>query len=266
MLTDYYLLLQLNRKMDYYEQEDLWGGELTEKEQGRIETIHSLIPDDVRTILDAGCGDGRVSRTIKGMDRLVCFDSSVAALMNVKVDKLIASVEKIPVKSKAFDLVICSEVVEHLEIPVYLNTIKEIARTSSKYIILAVPNREQLSVGMADCPKCETRFHINYHHHSFTLEKLLKVFYPDYLLIKHAYCGESCVYYLSVLLWIKRNIAGVLAGKQRTVCPVCHHRLNPHGFKKENIISRICDILNNRIINNMDTGKSHIVCLYKRSN
>ena len=254
--------------MNYYEQEDLWGGELTQKEQDRIEKIHSLIPEEVRTILDAGCGDGRVSKKIKGMDRLVCFDLSVTALMNVKVDKLIASVEKIPVKSKSFDLVICSEIVEHLEKPVYLNTIKEIARTCSKYIILAVPNREQLSVGMIDCPKCKTRFHVNYHHHSFTLEKLLKAFYPDFLLIKHAYCGGNCVYYHPILLWIKRNIAGVRAEKQRTICPICHHKPNPHGIKKENIISRICDILNNRINNNLytGTGKSHIVCLYKRNN
>lgn len=259
------LILEQNKiKENYYKQEGLWGGDLSEKEKDRIQAIHRLIPGDIKTILDAGCGDGRIINPLAGRYKMVGFDYNITALRHVKTTKFIASIGKIPVRNKTFGLVICSEVIEHLEEPLYSYAIQEITRVSSKYIILAVPNDEQLSIGKSYCPKCKVYFHVNQHHHSFTLKKLSKIFLPDWTLSEYTYCGTDRLYYQPVLLFLKRKIGGIWTKTSTTVCPVCCQKLDPYGFAEVNSISMECDKRNNAIKDGMDTGKSHIVALYKR--
>jgi len=208
-VADYNNIVVLGQKAiikDYYEQENLWGGELSEKEKDRIQAIRRLIPNDVNTVLDAGCGDGRILNTLAANYKTIGFDTSTAALRHVKAKKFIADIVNIPVAHRAFDLVVCSEVIEHLQEPVCLNAIHELARVSSKYIILAVPNNEQLSIGTSYCPKCKVKFHVNHHYHSFTVKKLLKSFSPDFTLLKYIYCGTKRLNYHPILLFFKKYI------------------------------------------------------------
>jgi 2-polyprenyl-3-methyl-5-hydroxy-6-metoxy-1,4-benzoquinol methylase len=46
---------------EYYEQPSLWGNELTSLERERIQKTIEFIPEDVKSILDIGCGDGNFS-------------------------------------------------------------------------------------------------------------------------------------------------------------------------------------------------------------
>lgn len=99
-----------------------------------------------KTILDAGCGEGftmsllqaeGVRATMVGIDY---SDDAIAIARKTAPELAIskASIYELPYKKSSFDLVICSEVLEHLETPV--RAIAEISRVSKKYVLVSVPN------------------------------------------------------------------------------------------------------------------------------
>ncbi|MCL4354005.1 class I SAM-dependent methyltransferase [Patescibacteria group bacterium] len=100
----------------------------------------------IESVLDAGCGEGftlnklresRIGKTHEGIDY-----SKEAISLGKKVypDLHISqgNIYDLKYKSNSFDLVICSEVLEHLEDP--QKALKELVRVSKKYIVLSVPN------------------------------------------------------------------------------------------------------------------------------
>ncbi|MFC1566980.1 class I SAM-dependent methyltransferase [bacterium] len=97
-------------------------------------------------ILDAGCGEGLLLSHLKN-------DLSGRKIQAIDLDPLeietakknipfaecqTASIYELPFKNSEFDLVLCMEVLEHLDNPV--NALKELSRVSKKYCLLSVPN------------------------------------------------------------------------------------------------------------------------------
>lgn len=106
------------------------------------------IVDDLKpkTILDAGCGEGfTLARLQKeGIGKhLEGIDYSLNAIILGKKNYPFLSLKQgdiynLPYRNNSFDLVICSEVLEHLEHP--KKVLEEIVRVSKKYCLLSVPN------------------------------------------------------------------------------------------------------------------------------
>ncbi|OGH42339.1 MAG: hypothetical protein A3H79_01135 [Candidatus Levybacteria bacterium RIFCSPLOWO2_02_FULL_36_8b] len=110
-------------------------------------SLISLIkPLGIESILDAGCGEGftidklkenGIGKKIEGVEY-----SKDAILLGKKLfPNLIikqGSTYELPYKDNSFNLVICTEVLEHLEKP--SEALKEILRVSGKYLIISVPN------------------------------------------------------------------------------------------------------------------------------
>lgn len=108
--------------------------------------ISATKPLNVKSILDAGCGEGftmekllksGVGKKIEGVEY-----SKDAIKIGKKLFPNLTfrqgSVYELPYKDASFDLVICTEVLEHLEEPT--RSLKEILRVSKKYLIISVPN------------------------------------------------------------------------------------------------------------------------------
>jgi ubiquinone/menaquinone biosynthesis C-methylase UbiE len=108
--------------------------------------IHHIIQDlEFDSVIDLGCGEGHL---LKSLSNLVDHKKSAAieidpdevkdAVINLpNCDVRQASIYNIPFHDNSFELVICTEVLEHLDNPTL--ALNEISRVSSKYILLSVP-------------------------------------------------------------------------------------------------------------------------------
>ena len=99
-----------------------------------------------RRVLDVGCGEGftleRLHKAHLG-DKLVGIDFLKTAIEIGKkerphLDLRVGTIYDIQAKDSSFDLVICSEVLEHVDDPG--KALSELTRVSSKYVLLSVPN------------------------------------------------------------------------------------------------------------------------------
>ena len=99
-----------------------------------------------KKILDAGCGEGftlerlrtrSIGQVLKGVD-LQQKAIELGRQVHPQLDMQQGSVYELPFENDTFDVVICSEVLEHLEHPE--KALKELGRVTRKYIVISVPN------------------------------------------------------------------------------------------------------------------------------
>lgn len=103
-------------------------------------------------VLDAGCGEGFFTATLHEafpqMEIVGCDGAEEALAIARKIDpKAIfekANLYELPYRDYEFDLVICSEVLEHLQEPA--EALKELCRTG-KRVLITVPNEPWFRLG-----------------------------------------------------------------------------------------------------------------------
>jgi ubiquinone/menaquinone biosynthesis C-methylase UbiE len=116
-----------------------------------IEKFFNALVYEVRSrnpirILDVGCGEGftlerlrkeGIGQVLEGIDA----QKSVVELGKITHPKLTLREESIyalPYEDNSFDMVLCTEVLEHLEHPE--NALKELYRVCGRYCVITVPN------------------------------------------------------------------------------------------------------------------------------
>lgn len=255
----------LSSQATYYQQDHLWGKALSYKEKIRLEETIAYLPQDINSILDLGCGDGRLTNQLTRLyPNVIGIDNSSVALGYVEGERILASSTAIPFPDSSFDLVISTELIEHLEPKDYKKTILEIKRVAKDWILLGVPWKEQLAIGKAYCANCHIYFHTNYHFRCFNEAKLSRLFSPEFNKVKSKEIGTQKRYYSSLLLFIKQRLGGIWMRTSTTVCPNCSTRLGFTEYPEQNAISAYCDKKNNKIKQNKNLAKSHIIALYKK--
>lgn len=127
------------------------------------------------TILDLGCGTGLISRHLSG-DRIVALDINRWAVERAKshspetVQFIVGDADCLPLDSNIFDVVVCTDVIEHLLRPE--TALKEILRVMKKGAILIgeVPSRHLVwrfrNYLTTTCPVSEP------FHHNFSVREL----------------------------------------------------------------------------------------------
>lgn len=123
---------------------------LAEFEKLFMHEIKKLRP---KSILDVGCGEGftleklrkaRIGTHLEGVDYL---DLAIKLGKKEHPDLTLkkGSIYDLKYKDNSFDVVICSEVLEHVEDP--QKGLEELVRVSKKYCVLSVPNEPWFMVG-----------------------------------------------------------------------------------------------------------------------
>ncbi len=256
-----------NERIVYYNQDTFWNKDflLIERDRIRLQHIVNIIPDDVKSIIDVGCGNGYILNylnELKKYNRLVGVDFSSNALTFVKTEKYECDITSIPFKDSSFDLVMCNEVLEHLTINEFTSALKHLKRLTKKYIIITVPNNENLEDDLVCCPYCFTWFNQELHLRSFTKEKIKNLFY-DFEILKCFEAGPENIYILRND--ISRVFNKYLIKPQPSsyaICPSCGYQNTPSKLKIRltyRIINKVLRFTDRKI-----KKKTDLICLMKK--
>jgi SAM-dependent methyltransferase len=174
-----------------YELESSFDRRALQSPDGRrkAQLFAALIPAGCRTILDAGGGTGWATIGLRDKYHVVTVDSSAKSLSHASGATILANVEDLPFADRSFDVVISSQVLEHLPDGVLDRARSEMMRVARKYLLVSVPYREALEVRFVRCGFCQHVFHPYYHCRSFT-EKDLAELFPQWLMAEWHVFGD----------------------------------------------------------------------------
>jgi len=216
------------------------SAELEEK----IRLLEALIPSDVRTLLDVGCGNGLITNALGQRYAVTGVDRSPAALTHVHGPTLCASADQIPVPDRAFDMVLSSELLEHLPEAVLAGAVREMGRIARRYLLIAVPNREYLRKRFTRCHACGLEFHAYLHQHAFTPERLDALF-PEFQRQATRTCGVREVPSHPVLDTLRQRGGQHWYVPDDLRCPTCDQPITPlKRSLPRQVIGRAADALN----------------------
>lgn len=195
-------------------------------EKERTERLISLIPPEVESVLDVGAGFGVfLHEALKRRElRAEGVDVSKEKMnwgLSRGLKLQFASAHKLPYSDRSFDLIGCSEVLEHLTWGVYEQALTELSRVADRYILISVPYDERR--GFAKCPYCGCRVHPEYHMRSFPSERLDGLFPHFELVTRETVCS------LSVLTMLKPYLP--LPWHSELVCPACNYHSAANSAK-----------------------------------
>jgi len=241
---------------EYYESFKGWGSDIDEREKERVTKTLSIIPNDVSSVIDIGCGDGRIANKLTSFERVVGLDFSKTALGYVKVGKIMASSTALPLCNESFELCIMAEVLEHLSDFEYQKTLHDAERIARTYVIITVPYEQSLNGLLCKCANCGHTYSgtimAGEHVRSFSLEKLASLFTKFYL--KRVMCiGKT---HSDPLLKMKQRLGYYYTND--AVCPVCGS--SKQSSKKKGLTYKVLSGINRIIAKKKPVW---IACLYE---
>jgi len=143
----------------------------------RVLRIKSLIPKDVKTILDIGVSKNDFFNKLG-------YKTITLDLKDADINQDLNKNQKLELKDNLVDLIVFSHILEHLT--KFDELISEAKRVSKKYILIGLPNEVYIR-GRVDFLKGKPHYYEGYcpygHKHNFTLkssEKLIIDFFGNY--------------------------------------------------------------------------------------
>lgn len=229
--------------LDRYRLKETWNEYDSDMQiKAKADLFRQLIPEDVTTVIDVGCGNGIITNELALEWDVIGLDSSEEALKYLKCPAILASATDIPYNDQKFDLVICSEMLEHLNNSDLNIAISEIIRVSGKYLLISVPNDEFLEVSYTECPKCKTVFHAWHHLQSISEERLYNFFSKEYFLLKTTTFGPKHKKWIPGLLKLRQYLGQWFYPGNDTICPECGNNRFPKS--KKNALTKLINGLN----------------------
>ena len=167
---------------DYFKEEETAAG----KEESRRlhQSISKHVPKKLQLILDVGCGNGWVAKNFLSKEKkVVSMDISLQNPVKVLKENpaenhaaVVADAYYLPFKKNSFDMVIASEIIEHVSDPkAFISKLMEAVKPGGK-LIITTPYDEKIEYYL--CVHCNKPTPKNAHLHSFN-EKNIAAFIPD---------------------------------------------------------------------------------------
>lgn len=176
--------------------DSIWSGVKGKLEPFQLEKyarITEILPEDVRSIVDVGCGSGQFTNQLVDRYRVLGVDFSKAALQHLECEGRIGDITDLPVADREFDMAMAMEVLEHLPHDGSLErATTELARVAANYVLITVPANDDPIYYAARCPVCQSRFHQAQHLRYFTADDFPRLI-PGFRLARLLQTGRRVI-------------------------------------------------------------------------
>lgn len=206
-----------------YGSPEVWDQPLQEGQRNLLQAIADFWPAGIESVLDVGCGDGKLTSRLQGLGipTLVGLDSSAEALSRLPFASVIGNAQKLPFPAGAFDLVMTTDVLEHMPPESEAAAWQELFRVAGKVVMVAVPFREELLDATTRCKACEHLYHVNWHQRSYDIADLHRRCPPGWHIGATVLSGEPWSAMLPPETHFRRRVFNEWSGWELAICPSC---------------------------------------------
>jgi len=255
-------------EQQYYNQSGLWGIKVDPYQIQVREDILNILPDGVRSVIDVGCGDGYIIKSLSEHIYVVGMDFSKKALSYIKKDVVFGSITDMPFLDLSFDLVMANDTLEHIPSDEYQKVLEELTRVASRYLLITVPYSEQLEANQTKCAVCGVVYHVNWHQRSYDVSKLRTLFEPTFKPLEIRFSGDVTRPPFDPTIAIRHSL-GCYAPWEGALCPECGSKQQEnqgHTFTSRllNVQRSLCwiEMLKHVAVWN---DRTEVIALYARS-
>ncbi len=148
-------------------------------EQARVRDLMAIMPQGRHSVLDIGARDGYISRLLASrFRRVTALDLEKPALTLENVETVKGDVTKLDFPDNSFDVIVCTEVLEHIPRELLGQACREIIRVARHEAVIGVPYKQDLRAGRTTCRACGRKNPPWGHVNSFDERSLVELFYP----------------------------------------------------------------------------------------
>lgn len=148
-----------------------------EVERERVESLLGMLPGDASRVLEAGCRDGFITlKLAEKYKSITALDLNMPRIDHPHVHCVQGDITSLSFPDKTFDLVICTEVLEHILPGALEKACSELLRVCSRYLLIGVPYRQDLRVHATRCVHCGKINPTTGHVNSFDQQHLISLF------------------------------------------------------------------------------------------
>lgn len=148
-----------------------------QRERERIADLLALIPASGDRALDAGAWDGHLAILLAARyQEVVALDLNPPDIHHPRIQPVQGDVTALPYPGDSFDLVLCTEVLEHVPPDRLPPAAAELTRVARRDVVIGVPYRQDLRLGRTTCAACGRRNPPWGHVNSFTTERVRDLF------------------------------------------------------------------------------------------
>lgn len=157
----------------------------------RTSDIVRLLPDNCDSALDVGARDGHFSKLLADRVRAVtALDLDLPRIDHPRVHCIQGDVTRMELADDAYDLVVCTEVLEHIDPHKLDVACSELTRVCARYLLIGVPFRQDIRVGRTTCSQCRTH-NPPWGHRSEFDERRLGALFRNLRQVERSYVGQN---------------------------------------------------------------------------
>lgn len=192
------------------------------REQIRLETTFRHLPD-AESYLDCGGGVGHLAQLIRDSYPrafVLLSDLVYSRICQHNGISIAASATALPLPSNSFEVVVSTEMLEHISEPNHQQAIEELQRVTSGRLIITVPNAENLERALICCADCHCVYHPHGHLRSYSRQSTLSLF-PSMKSVTITTLGRRRFRPPALASWAARRIGLVKVHLAGEPCPKC---------------------------------------------